>query len=84
MILIFFKDPIYFPYYPSKCLHNEFILPMIFHQLVECILYNQCFIYTYFIKIFNFSGFFPLSFNYCRKVPTARLFDFCVLLKFNI
>ena len=26
---IFFKDPHIFPYYPSKCLHNEFILPMI-------------------------------------------------------
>ena len=26
--MIFFKDPYIFPYYYSKCLHNEFILPM--------------------------------------------------------
>ena len=28
-IWYFFKDPHIFLYYPSKCLHNEFILPMI-------------------------------------------------------
>ena len=28
-MIFFFKDPHVFPYYPSKCLHNEFILPMI-------------------------------------------------------
>ena len=27
--MIFFKDPHIFPYYPSKCLHNEFILTRI-------------------------------------------------------
>ena len=27
--MIFFQDTHIFPYYPSKCLHNKFILPMI-------------------------------------------------------
>ena len=26
--MIFFQGPHIFPYYPSKCLHNEFILPV--------------------------------------------------------
>ena len=29
--IIFFKDPHIFPYNTFKCLHNEFILPMIKH-----------------------------------------------------
>ena len=34
-MIFFFKDPHIFPYYPSKCLHNEFILPMILPEYRE-------------------------------------------------
>ena len=47
-IYFFFKDPHIFPYDPSKCLHNEFVLPMIWPKtqricdVVYDIVYIRC------------------------------------------